>query len=838
MKKALSIILMLCIVFTMGVPAFAADTTVNDVPVIYQLTDDVKPGNAFTITGWALTKDTVVYIEKAESAGDTPSDAARVIKPVMFDRINTHFVTCVLPEGMEAANYKVWAQTSNGISNYEILNAPRPFWVGESDIAWEGQTIQIVGVGFTGDHHGAENKTQVKLTVDGTDYPCEITNLEPYSLRFTVPAGIKTGKCDISVTNNGVNWVTMEDNQNFTIVPVGNDPYGLDVAWADHYVYDYRINVKDFGAKGDGVADDTAAFEAANNAIRANGGGVVYIPVGTYNISILDMPAHVIYEGEDRQKSIIRTICLDPKQGYWIGSAEDSLATGYQGFYNLTFLKDELSNHIYADAQVWIGHPWDASIQGSTYQRQNRTFCGYFMKNCDWDGVLECDIQGRALWYATGAKYFMIDDLDGEGNHVGFMPCQFSYATIRNMDQKPIGSNNEYNDVYTIFENNVIDMQTQYSNAAPYTGPYAQSLFCRSGIYVAHNTFKNTGRPGPYDENGVNVSGSHVNDGEVVAAENINSGRTYLFGESISAADEDSVTIIPQMNENGSDYRKYLSGSQVSHNEFWSPMFGDIMVMVVYGKGAGQIRRMGEYNTETLKIHVTEPWDVIPDETSHIMLSTATYQTIYYDNYAENCEKGFWFYGGAVDSVMAENTLVDVEGLTSFGFHIDSYSSSRLMPNYYVSIRGNKITGDSRYGDACPIRIATNNESRTNVSTLHYSMIDNFACDIRHNTMSDALSPTSKMKNTESSGYKGIEIGTNTLEHVGAQYKSSPHVDSSKAYIIEGNNLTNTRGGIKILGTVENRTQGILIKGNEMRNTKARIEAQAGVRNVVKVNQK
>lgn len=44
------------------------------------------------------------------------------------------------------------------------------------------------------------------------------------------------------------------------------------------------ISVKDFGAVGDGVAIDTTAIQNAINRVKALGGGVVYIPPGTYVI--------------------------------------------------------------------------------------------------------------------------------------------------------------------------------------------------------------------------------------------------------------------------------------------------------------------------------------------------------------------------------------------------------------------------------------------------------------------------------------------------------------------------------------------------------------------------
>lgn len=57
------------------------------------------------------------------------------------------------------------------------------------------------------------------------------------------------------------------------------------------------INVKDFGAKGDGITDDTAAFQSAINALPINpsvpvrapkgyaNGGILFIPTGRYRIS-------------------------------------------------------------------------------------------------------------------------------------------------------------------------------------------------------------------------------------------------------------------------------------------------------------------------------------------------------------------------------------------------------------------------------------------------------------------------------------------------------------------------------------------------------------------------
>lgn len=75
----------------------------------------------------------------------------------------------------------------------------------------------------------------------------------------------------------------------FTLVTAGNLP----------------INVKSYGAKGDGSTDDTAAIRAA---MAAGAGHTVYFPAGTYQVSgypiVIASNTHVV--GDGREVSIIR----------------------------------------------------------------------------------------------------------------------------------------------------------------------------------------------------------------------------------------------------------------------------------------------------------------------------------------------------------------------------------------------------------------------------------------------------------------------------------------------------------------------------------------------------
>ena len=69
------------------------------------------------------------------------------------------------------------------------------------------------------------------------------------------------------------------------------------------------MSVRDFGAVGDGVADDTAAIQAAIDAVFAVGGGTVFIPKGIYLISTtITTKNDVIIRGEgDASQLLVNT---------------------------------------------------------------------------------------------------------------------------------------------------------------------------------------------------------------------------------------------------------------------------------------------------------------------------------------------------------------------------------------------------------------------------------------------------------------------------------------------------------------------------------------------------
>lgn len=61
------------------------------------------------------------------------------------------------------------------------------------------------------------------------------------------------------------------------------------------------VNVKDFGAVGDGVTDDTTAIQNALNS----GAGLVIAPAGTYKVTSLNVPSYTVLSGAGKNSTVI-----------------------------------------------------------------------------------------------------------------------------------------------------------------------------------------------------------------------------------------------------------------------------------------------------------------------------------------------------------------------------------------------------------------------------------------------------------------------------------------------------------------------------------------------------
>ncbi len=113
----------------------------------------------------------------------------------------------------------------------------------------------------------------------------------------------------------------------------------------------YNVKSPEYGAVGDGVANDTAAFQAAHDAALAADGGVVVVPPGVYHVSaalawyttvsLIAVPGTVIIKQTTAGLNVLS-----------VGNSNTGISTGPTIIYGIRF-DSTVSN---STAQVSVGH--------------------------------------------------------------------------------------------------------------------------------------------------------------------------------------------------------------------------------------------------------------------------------------------------------------------------------------------------------------------------------------------------------------------------------------------------------------------------------------------------
>lgn len=116
--------------------------------------------------------------------------------------------------------------------------------------------------------------------VDGVNQYEGTSYLETNSTTVTFTAGLHVGALvkfttAVQTTGNATDASVVTYNPPFT----GGVSTNVEAKLAQY------VSVKDFGAVGDGTTDDTAAIQAAINAVEVASGGEVNFPVGVYKIT-------------------------------------------------------------------------------------------------------------------------------------------------------------------------------------------------------------------------------------------------------------------------------------------------------------------------------------------------------------------------------------------------------------------------------------------------------------------------------------------------------------------------------------------------------------------------
>jgi hypothetical protein len=299
-------------------------------------------------------------------------------------------------------------------------------------------------------------------------------------------------------------------------------------------------------------------------------------------------------------------------------------------------------------------------------------------------------------------------------------------------------------------------------------------------IAIVANTFDVLGGP---------VTNKFRNDGETLLSEGGGGARTENLG-TVAAATATTLSD-PSNKINEMPFLPY-SAKVIPEN------YG---VAIVGGKGAGQSRRVTAYADGTLT--VDQPWDVIPDTTSHY----ATFvwgleKSLIKGNTLSQNPRGIWLYQTAIRQVDIVDNVISEGG----GIYLRSAQNiqNRLfVPMYGVRIANNSITN-------------TGKQWRSYVSVMFVRMdeqefgIGTIGVEVRGNTLR-ANSPNLLMPQEESGGAEGF---VNSMHAEGPTQVLSKNQTRLLGTIFQNNECINCATGF----IVRDGARGTVQVGNSVKN--------------------
>ncbi len=120
----------------------------------------------------------------------------------------------------------------------------------------------------------------------------EIENDSPY-YSGTKYAVFLDGKEQFSAETNVFSLFSLKPSTEYTVSVTGHEP--LKFVTADETA---AVSVKDFGAVGDGVHDDTVSVQTAVNCLPR--GGRLYFPDGVYSVAPINLKSHITVEFSEK----------------------------------------------------------------------------------------------------------------------------------------------------------------------------------------------------------------------------------------------------------------------------------------------------------------------------------------------------------------------------------------------------------------------------------------------------------------------------------------------------------------------------------------------------------
>lgn len=684
--------------------SYAVDEDITNIHTYFAGNTFVSPGDLAYINGENISENVeYVYIEKLndntvsngktvfnyvnkerydydgvhnneftkEPVANTWSDTDAVAVDIV--QRNENSIKFVIPNDFEKGVYAVKLVSSNGNSKILYLNAPEVDYSIGTDggeftaVDSEGRTTTTVAdptakltnescarsapgeeVRIIGQNLGV-NKANVKVRLVNTKNTSEVISVDDsvkvqsdYSLTFKIPTSLSVptdGKYYEVYIYNGYGDTTCWSIP--CLIKVQGD---LRNTWSQKV-----FNLRDFGANGSSNQNATPFFISVLTAIKENGGGILYLPSGQYQIQQeLIIPENCQVIGEDVKNT---TIFIRPYNWDYNEFECDAMFkfTNNVSFANICIMGSRLagvfkgygskSENLYFNNIKYYIQPAAGPVSEAP------SIFTILKKASDLKAMLDAEAVNPLMTFATCAINLRLENINLT-NAKGKQTPMYNYKK---------GSAYWYVDNYYGFDNSSDNGGWQIS-VADYT------------------VIDNSNQP-------ISIWGHGNYLGKTVLGNSTTNNREAWVAD---LAPLWTGTMKPK-----------------SGTDDWFEYYGTLnglgttgQIYVRSGQGEGQTRRIVETKNEVVSKGVTRTWiridrpfSVQINSSSKLIIRRPRQDMYFVDNYVYNGGAGFAFYGGCADIVCDGNRYEGVHCLYEHAIFGDV--------NWYMSFVNESISSDN-----------------------------------------------------------------------------------------------------------------------------------------------
>lgn len=602
-----------------------------------------------------------------------------------------------LPKG---SMYLLWPKNGEVFGKPVAINRTESWWLG-SDQALAGETVAVYGRNLSYADGKALSWIYLKPVGAARGQWIKPESVNPYRVSFVIP--------QLAPATYEV-WTHNGHGGNFG----WSGPLALTVLaqspWAGQNTRVF--NVKDYGALGDGVADETQAIAKTLTAAAKAAPSTIYFPAGTYLVNgAMDLKDNVSWNGESRDTSIIKVgpgYAANPLVWGQAFLYSDSDALNHIEFKHLTF--DGNGNLGNKSLMIFRHHKY-VKLTGARFNWKG-TVNGFNIGSNEHLTISGCEFSGDQVFLGDARQVEVSDNR--------FRLTDYANAALISWGGSEV----------SITGNRAQDYDPQAATAGGVGSGRFLVTQCHPdsnrNFYIADNVTKDMAPP------------TQIGDS--------NQGEQILFevGSSILAQTPIAAT-----------------ATTATFNSP-APAVSAQDAIVVKGRGAGQFRRVSAINGNT--ISVSPAWSVVPDDTSTVGIGPAQTRSVIYHNTLDGksnyknyitASVALSLYGNVSDVVFSNNKITDMQtGLADEYSLIPSAESPIPSVLYFNLIADNSVDG-AQHG----VRIITNWLTHDATGTLGH-----LGNSYRHNTLTNILSEGINL-GADQGGFRGGDLAQNVFEH-------------------------------------------------------------------------